>query len=392
MQGFQIGGTSVVYGSEIRTMDSRKRRREFLIHDTRGMPRVGGAHKSKHSSKAPRDDTPISSAEAARLFAELAKLPAVVLAVSGGPDSTALLWLMSQWVRRRKSGPRLMAVTVDHGLRKQSRAEAIAVQKLADTFGVPHATLRWSGKKPSSGLPAAAREARYRLLADAARKAGASCVLTAHTRDDQVETFMMRLSRGSGLAGLASMSRYAFRDDLVIARPFQNVPKARLIATLARARISFADDPTNRDTTFTRPRWRQLLPQLAEEGIDQHNIGRLVLRLARANAALEAIVARAEHALLQRDGKRQTFDAAAFLSCPGEIRLRLLQRAIDRCGHEGPAELGKVESLLDELVAALSLRSVRAFRRTLAGALVGFSRGTVAIEPAPPRRMPRTRP
>jgi tRNA(Ile)-lysidine synthase len=356
------------------------------------MPRVGGAQKSKPPSKTPRDDTPISSAEAARLFAQLAKLPAIVLAVSGGPDSTALMWLMGRWLGRRKGGPQLLAVTIDHGLRKQSRAEAMAVNKLADTLGIAHTTLRWSGNKPSSGLPAAAREARYALLAEAARKAGASCILTAHTCDDQVETFMMRLSRGSGLAGLASMSRYAFRDDLAIVRPFLNVPKARLIATLARAKISFADDPTNRDTTFTRPRWRQLLPQLAEEGIDQRNIERLVLRLARANAALEAIVARAEHALVQHDGKRQTLDAKAFLSFPGEIRLRLLHRAIDRAGHEGPAELGKVESLLDELVAALSARPARAFRRTLAGAVVGLSRGMVAIEPAPPRRTQRTRP
>jgi len=351
------------------------------------MPRRGA-----QASKPPRDDTPISSSEAARLFEELAKLPAIVLAVSGGPDSTALMWLMSQWLRRRKTAPRLTAVTIDHGLRKESRAEALAVKKLAAALGIAHTTLRWSGKKPSRGLPAAAREARYALLADAARKSGASCILTAHTRDDQVETFMMRLSRGSGLAGLASMSRYAFRDDLVIVRPLLNVPKARLIATLVRAKIAFADDPTNRDTTFTRPRWRQLLPQLAEEGIDPRNIERLVLRLARANAALDAVVARAEHARVQHDGKRQTLDAEAFLSFPAEIRVRLLQRAIDRAGHEGPAELGKVETLLDELVGALSRRPVNAFRRTLAGALVGVSRGKLSIEPAPPRRTQRTGP
>jgi tRNA(Ile)-lysidine synthase len=360
-------------------------------HDTGGMPREGAAPKSKHPPKQLRDDAPISSAEAASLFAEFAKLPAIVLAVSGGPDSTALMWLMSRWLSRRKTAPRLTAVTVDHGLRRESRAEAAAVRKLAEALGIEHATLRWSGDKPSSGLPAAAREARYALLAEAARKAGTNCVLTAHTSDDQVETFMMRLSRGSGLAGLASMSRYAFRDDLVIVRPFLNVPKARLIATLARAKITFADDPTNRDTTFTRPRWRQLLPQLAEEGIDQRNIERLVLRLARANAALDAVVARAERALVQRDDKRQSLDVTAFLSFPAEIRVRLLHRAIDRAGHEGPAELGKVESLLDQLVDALSVRPARAFRRTLAGALVGMGRGTIVIEPAPPRRTGRTR-
>jgi tRNA(Ile)-lysidine synthase len=202
---------------------------------------------------------------------------------------------------------------------------------------------------------------------------------------------MMRLSRGSGLAGLASMSRYFFRDDVVIVRPLLDVPKARLVATLGKAKIQFADDPTNRDTAFARPRWRELMPQLAKEGVDARNIGRLVLRLARANAALEAVAGRAEQALVRRDGKRQTLDADAFVTLPGEIRLRLLQRAIDRAGYEGPAGLGKVESLLDDLTAALSQRGARVFRRTLAGALVGVGRRMIVIEPAPPRRTQRTR-
>ncbi len=112
------------------------------------------------------------------------------------------------------------------------------------------------------------------------------------------------------------------------------------------------------------------MPELAKEGVDARNIGRLTARLARANAALEAVADRAEQALVQRDGKRQTLDIDAFLSLPNEIRLRLLQRAIDRVGHEGPAELGKVETLLDELIDALSHKALRSFRRTLAGALV----------------------
>jgi tRNA(Ile)-lysidine synthase len=349
------------------------------------MPRNGG-------SALPRDDQPISSSEASSLFTELAQLPCIALAVSGGPDSTALMWLAARWRGRLKSGPKLVAFTIDHGLRKESAAEARAVKKLATSLAIPHTTLRWSGHKPSRGLPAAAREARYTMLAKAARKAGADCVLTAHTRDDQVETFMMRLSRGSGLAGLASMSRYRFRGDLTLVRPLLSVPKARLIATLRRAKIPFADDPTNRDAMFTRPRWRQLMPQLAREGIDARNIERLVLRLARANAALEAVADRAEQALLQHDGERRVIDAAAFVTLPHEIRLRLLHRAIDRAGYEGPAELGKVETLLDELAGAMIAQAPRPFRRTLAGAMIGFSRETIRIEPAPPRRTPPRRP
>ena len=352
------------------------------------MPRHGGVS----GSNLPRDDrTPISPSEASRLFSGLKDADAVVLAVSGGPDSTALMWLAARWRKRLKHGPKLIAITIDHGLRSESRTEAREVKKLAAVLGVEHATLNWSGSKPSSGLPAAARGARYALLAKAARKAGALCILTAHTRDDQAETFLMRASRGSGLAGLAAMARQSVRGEVVIVRPLLDVPKVRLIATLERAKVQFADDPTNRDTAFARPRWRELMTRLAKEGLDARNIARLAARLARANAALEAVADRAEQALVQSDGKRQTIDPDAFLTLPHEIRLRMLHRAIDRAGHEGPAELGKVEVLLDELTGALAARTAHPFRRTLAGALVGFGRGIIGIEPAPPRRKPPSR-
>ncbi len=129
--------------------------------------------------------------------------------MSGGPDSTALLWLAARWRARRKHGPTLIAVTVDHGLRPESAREARAVKRLAAKLDVAHRTVRWSGKKPETGIQQAAREARYRLLADAARKAGARHILTAHTLDDQAETVLFRLARGSGIAGLRGMARRA---------------------------------------------------------------------------------------------------------------------------------------------------------------------------------------
>jgi tRNA(Ile)-lysidine synthase len=358
-----------------------------------------GRSSPANGSEPSGDSLPVSHAEAARLFSELKHAQALVLAVSGGPDSTALMWLAALWRKRIRRGPKLIAVTIDHGLRKQSAAEARAVKALAVSLGMPHATLRWSGEKPSTGIPAAAREARYALLTKAARKAGAVHVVTAHTRDDQAETFLMRLSRGSGLAGLSAMAATSARDGVVIVRPLLDVPKARLIATLAKAKVAYADDPTNRDPSFTRPRWRQLLPLLAQEGVDGRNIARLTERLARANAALEAISDRTEAALMQYDGgasgaMRECVDARTFLTLPQEIRLRLLHRMIDRLGHEGPAELGKVETLLDSLVDALAVRGVEAigrtgFKRTLAGAIVSSRGGTICVEAAPLRRSAR---
>jgi len=153
------------------------------------------------------DQSPISVQQAKDLFAHWRAAPALVLAVSGGPDSLALMWLAARWRRALSRGPRLIAVTVDHGLRPEAAREARDVKRLAQTLDVPHRTLRWTGAKPNTGLPAAARAARYRLLAKAAQASGATHVLTAHTRDDQAETLLMRILRGSGIAGLAAMAR-----------------------------------------------------------------------------------------------------------------------------------------------------------------------------------------
>ena len=374
------------------------------------------------------DDSPISAQHAKRLFADWKAAPAIVLAVSGGPDSIALMWLAARWRRTLARGPRLVAVTVDHGLRAEAKAEARDVKRLARALDLPHRTMRWTVAKPKTGLPAAARAARYRLLAQAARASGATHILTAHTRDDQAETLLMRLLRGSGIAGLAAMARQSERDGVLLARPFLHVSKSQLIATLKKAKLGFADDPTNRDPSFTRPRLRTLMPVLAAEGGDTRNLARLASRLARVNQAVEVLVDGAERYLALRDREAsrpepgagaktfeaktfeaktfeantfeakifeaKIFDAEAFVAMPEEIRLRLLKRAVDRFGHEGPAELGKVEALLevvDRAVAEsrrgrLPSASQSRLKQTLAGALVSLIDGRIRVEPAPPRR------
>jgi tRNA(Ile)-lysidine synthase len=362
-----------------------------LIRDERVLP-----------SAMPDDDhSAISAADAKRLFADWKAVPAIVLAVSGGPDSIALMWLAVRWRRALARGPRLFAVTVDHGLRAESAAEARDVKRLAHSLELPHRTMRWTGAKPKTGLPAAARAARYHLLARAARESGATHVFTAHTRDDQAETLLMRMMRGSGIAGLAAMARQSERNGVLLARPLLPVAKSQLVATLKKAKLGFADDPTNRDLNFTRPRIRAVMPVLAAEGGNARNLARLASRLARANAALEVLVDGAERylALTGREAAQSRadtkafdstiFDFHAFAGMPEEIRLRLLLRAIERFGHEGPAELGKVEALLsalDGMVAENAAARQPRLKRTLAGALVSLIDGRIRVEPAPPRR------
>jgi tRNA(Ile)-lysidine synthase len=331
----------------------------------------------------------VSPSEAKSLFDDLKDSPALVLAVSGGPDSTALMLLAARWAKARKKSPKLIAITVDHGLRPESAREAVAVKRRAAALGIEHRTMRWTGAKPKTGLQEAARDARYRLFSKAARAAGAPFILTAHTLDDQAETVLIRLTRGSGLTGLAAMQRVTPLGEgaLSLVRPLLDIPKARLVATLKAAKIPFAQDPSNRDPRFTRVRVRELMPALAREGLDARRLALLARRLKRADAALEQDAERAL-APLARPGALPgsvVLDAAGYAALPDEIGLRLLAGALAPAA-DGAVGLGKLEALKQALDAAQRAGTPR-FRRSLAGAMVTLAKGKIVVEPAPPRRL-----
>jgi tRNA(Ile)-lysidine synthase len=351
----------------------------------------------------------VSDAEADALFSDLIDQPALVLAVSGGPDSTALMWLAARWRQRRRRGPKLIAVTVDHGLRPEARREAAAVKRLAARLGMTHRTLRWTGPKPKTGLQEKAREARYRLIAAAADRARATCVLTGHTIDDQAETILFRMSRGSGLTGLVGIARMrplvmpaaqppagarrGTREpgaSVFLVRPLLDVPKARLVATLRAAKIPCAEDPSNLDPRFTRTRLRALAPALAAEGLDARRFALLARRIRRAEAAIEFAVAAAASALSEGEWSDRgpiVLEAEGFAALPAEVALRLLGRAVARVGDEGPVRLGKLESLAEALAAAAAAAAAGVrFRRTLAGAVVTLGGHRITVERAPARR------
>ena len=344
------------------------------------------------------DDTPVTEAEAAALFGDLAGLPSLVVAVSGGPDSIALLWLMARWRSSMTRGPKLIAVTVDHGLRPQSAHEALAVKRLCKRLGVEHRTLRWIGRKPKTGIQVAAREARYRLLSGAARKAGARHILTAHTLDDQAETVLFRMARGSGVSGLAGMGRSAGVPvdegrGLLLVRPLLTTSKARLVATLGAAKIAYATDPSNADPRFARSRLRALLPVLAREGLTAERLGRLARRMERADDVLWRAFNAALAALWPEpwpSGGPVSVDRPAFVELPAEIAVRILARMIAHVGREGAPELGQLEALHIDLVCPGKPSPQSAtpgrVRRTLAGALITLSGAKLTVERAPPRR------
>ncbi len=341
-------------------------------------------------SAAENGGAPIADRELSILFSEFSDFRRVILAVSGGPDSMALLSLAARWRAARKNGPALVAATIDHRLRREAKREAAAVARLAKRLNIPHHTLAWAGKKPKTGLQEAARAARYSLLLGLARKAGADAIATAHTRDDQAETVLHRIARGSGIGGLAGIRRRRERDGIVLLRPLLDVAKTRLVATLRQARISFADDPSNRDPRFLRARLRELAPGLEREGIDAGKLALLARRLARANSAIEQVAAEEwKRALCGASRGVLEFDAPSYFALPAEIALRLLGRAIDGTGHEGPAELGKLEALQQALADANAAN--RMLKRTLAGAVIELDGHRLCVEAAPARRKPPRR-
>ena len=306
----------------------------------------------------------------ARFRADLAALagpaPAAFgVAVSGGPDSLALLLLAEAAF---PGG--FQAATVDHGLRPESAAEAAFVAEVCAARSIPHATLR--GPPVEGNVQAGARALRYRLLGDWARERGLAVVLTAHHRDDQAETLLMRLQRGAGLAGLAGIRPRAEIEGLTVLRPLLGWRRVDLAEIVAAAGLAPVDDPSNRDEHYDRARLRR---QLAEaDWLDAGALARSAATLGEAEAALDWTVEQliAERVEGVRDGL--SFDAAGL---PSELRRRALIRLLALLVPADPPRGEAVQRLL----AALEAGEVA----TLAG--VRCAGGRVwRLGPAPPRR------
>lgn len=310
----------------------------------------------------------------------------MLVAVSGGPDSVALLALLADWAAAA-GRPELSAATVDHGLRAESAAEADAVGGLCAQLGVPHSVLLWDEPKPDTGIQAKARAARYALLAAEARRVGGAVVVTAHTLDDQAETLLMRMAHGSGPSGLAGMRPRVVRDGLAIARPLLTMPKARLIATAQARNLAFFEDPSNANRRYERVRWRAMMPVLAEAGLDAGRLGQLASRIARLEDAVADRAAQLWPVVsCEREGAGEIEIRFRELAAePEEIALRVLSRGLDHVSGERLARLERLETCLKALREAAI--SGRALTRTLSGCLLALRRdGVLVVRREPDRK------
>ncbi len=284
-----------------------------------------------------------------RLFAPVAEESDVGVAVSGGQDSLALLLLVHAWRSRVGRGPEIHVYTVDHGLRAESGEEIRFVRSVAQQLGLELKVLLWQGEKPKTGIQAAARAARYRLMGAAMKEDGAAILLTGHHRKDQAETVLMRLAHGSGLKGLAGMRTLSGIDDIKLFRPLLEMEPEFLGQLVAESGLSPVQDPSNDDERFERVRWRRQLAVLAGLGLDGAALSRFARRAGRADLAL------AEYAGLQFDRlvSRDTFgalhvDFAALKSQPEEIIIRLIERMVEQVSGKH-LELAQLERVQTEL-------------------------------------------
>lgn len=254
----------------------------------------------------------------------------VAVGVSGGADSLALVLQAAEELA--VFGRKVVALTVDHGLRPTSRLEAEYVAGLMQKYGIEHHILTWTGKKPTTGIEEAARQARYALIAEWCSQNNVHVLLTAHHAKDQAETFLMRLQRGSGLEGLCGIREYSVRDGLVILRPLLAVNPENLRDYLRQRAIVWVEDESNRDTTFLRGKIRQYLPELTENiGINIEKICNAVHNLQSAEDYIEQqLDLLLAHDVIWDFGTVCRFRYADYLSWHKEMKFRVLARLCRR--------------------------------------------------------------
>jgi len=300
---------------------------------------------------------PLTVAELAALLEAIGSFearPLIAVAVSGGPDSLALILLADRWARQRDG--EAWALTVDHGLRPESAEEARTVAGWLAGRGISHETLVWAGTKPLSGFQEAAREARYRLLAQWCRAHGVLHLLTAHHREDQGETYLIRRRAGSGIDGLAGMSAVRELAGCRLVRPLLSVPRARLLALLAQESQPFLSDPSNLNPAFERARLRAAATPVDDNLAEIWAYGR---RRVEREAGLDQVLA---NAVSLHPAGFAAMDLPVLLDLPEDPAERLLGR-VAAC--VGAARYPARRERLARLRAGLAARPDRA--RTLGG-------------------------
>jgi tRNA(Ile)-lysidine synthase len=281
--------------------------------------------------------------------------PPFAVAVSGGGDSVALMHLLADFARAHRMAKPIV-LSVDHGLRKTSGGDAKKVVRWAKKAGLTAHVLVWRGPKPKSGIEALAREARYRLMGAWMAKQDIATLFVGHTQDDQAETFLLRLARGSGLDGLAAMRMHApwpiaGFEGLAVARPLLGFSREQLRAWLKERGQAWLDDPMNEDPAFDRVKLRKARAALEEAGLSATRIAAAAAHLARARESLEILTEVVVERAVRFGGGGMLLDPEALAAAPRELGLRALASVL--MAVSGQAYRPRFDSL-ERLFDALS--------------------------------------
>jgi tRNA(Ile)-lysidine synthase len=252
--------------------------------------------------------------------------PRVGVALSGGGDSVALLHILTQCFQG--SAVKILAATVDHGLRSDSAQEAQHVATMATRMGIHHEILHWQGWQGDGNLQDQARRARYRLLSDWAMRREVPIVALGHTADDQAETVLMRLARSAGVNGLAAMPVRRRVNQVTLLRPLLRVTRAQLRSYLVQNDLTWVEDPSNQDRRFERVRMRQAMQTLEPLGLTIESLSAVAENMAKAKQALDHSVFLSGQDLAKTICGAVVFDKVGLRGQPDEIIHRLLSGAL----------------------------------------------------------------
>ncbi|WP_372891003.1 tRNA lysidine(34) synthetase TilS [Rhodosalinus sp.] len=299
--------------------------------------------------------------------------PRLGVAVSGGGDSMALLHLCHAWTEAR--GVALAAITVDHGLRPEAAAEAALAAQACAGLGVAHETRAWADWNGRGNLQDAARRARRALIADWAAEWRVGAVALGHTLDDQAETVLMRLARGSGVDGLSGMAQASRDHGTLWLRPLLGERRAALRDWLRRRDIPWAEDPSNADDRFARVRARAILEACAPLGLDAGRLARTADAMRRAREVLGAAAADLAARAAEVTAGAVALDRAALAAAPEETRLRLIAAAVGLIG--GRAYRPRLDAL--EALAEAGTGTLAGCRAVTADGWLWIAREAAAV-------------
>lgn len=274
----------------------------------------------------------------------------IAVAVSGGSDSLALCLLANDWCCQNNI--LMIALTVDHGLRPEAAIEANKVTAWLSGRDIPHRILKWNGPYPTSGIQSKARKARYDLMLTECASEQIDALLLGHQLEDQLETLLLRLSKGSGLSGLAAMSLISYRNKMKLVRPLLAMPRLRLRTYLKECKQDWFDDPSNENPIYTRTKLGSVLKAVSDlPGSDLQTVALASARLQRADDALDQITSDflSDQAVISEFGF-VTIEKQFFEVMPLEIAIRFLDRIFTfvRGIGEKPS-LSALEKLIGDL-------------------------------------------